>query len=156
MTSNGKQGLSSMLVGSGTVLTQMTPSDEFFPDAFACRALSDVEKRYSHTEKEALAVLWEIEHFNIYLLGIHFELVTDKKPLEKIYSATSKPPARIEKWVLHLAPYNFTVIYRPGSTNLANLLSRLLLLSRCLPMTAQKVTSTCWRQLYQLYIHMTR
>ncbi|KAK3758783.1 hypothetical protein RRG08_054759 [Elysia crispata] len=43
-------------VGLGAVLTHVTSSGEFCPIAFASRALSDVEKRYSQTEKGALAV----------------------------------------------------------------------------------------------------
>ena len=46
-------------VGLGAVLTQMTPSGEFCPIAFASLALADVEKGYSQTEKETLAVAWE-------------------------------------------------------------------------------------------------
>ena len=54
-----------------------------------------------------------------------FELVTDHKPLEAIYTPKSKPCARIERWVLRLQPYNFRVVYKPGSQNIADCLSRL-------------------------------
>ena len=36
---------------------------------FASRSLSDVESRYSQTEREALGVVWACEHFNQYLQG---------------------------------------------------------------------------------------
>ena len=35
-----------------------------------------------------------------------------------------KPPPRIERWILKLQPYEFTVEYRPGEDNPADYLSR--------------------------------
>ena len=61
----------------------------------------------------------------MYLGGLEFSLVTDHKPLEVIYGKYSKPSARIERWVLHLQPYNFRVVYRSGRDNIADALSRL-------------------------------
>eukprot|EP00794_Sanderia_malayensis_P005113 gene5112-biopygen4171 len=89
------------------------------------RSLLDVEKRYSQTEKEALSIIWGVEHFHLFLYGHEFTLITDHKPLEVIYgSATSKPSARIERWVLRLQPYAFNIQYRRGSENAADYLSR--------------------------------
>ena len=44
--------------------------------AYVSRALSDVERRYSQTEKEALAIVWAIERLHIYIYGKHFSLFT--------------------------------------------------------------------------------
>ena len=85
-----------------------------------------MEKRYSQTEKEVLAVVWACEHFHVYLCGIEFELYTDHKPLETIYSSRSKPCARIKRWILMLQPCRFTVKYLPGEQNIADSLSHLL------------------------------
>ena len=75
----------------------------------ASKSLSAVERRYSQTEKEALAVVWAYERFHVFLYGIEFELYTDHKPLETIYSSRSKPCARIERWILRIQPYKFQV-----------------------------------------------
>ena len=110
--------------GIGAVLTQL--QGEFWRViAYASRSLTDVERRYSQTEKEALALVWSCERFKLYLIGREFELETDHKPLECIYSKTSKPCARIERWVLRLQSFNYKVVYRPGRTNIADCLSRL-------------------------------
>ena len=42
---------------------------------------------------------------------------TDHKPLECIYSRTSKPCAPIERWVLRLQGYKYKIVYCPGKTN---------------------------------------
>ena len=113
-------------VGVSAILSQKTKdkNDEKVV-AYASRALTDVEKRYSQTEKEALAIIWGVEHFHLYLYGNDFILVTDHKPLEVIYgSRKSKPSARIERWVLRLQPYSFKVVYKPGSNNPTDYLSR--------------------------------
>ncbi|KAL8593283.1 hypothetical protein ACOMHN_009936 [Nucella lapillus] len=111
--------------GLGCVLSQRDNNDNIHVVAYASRALTDVESRYSQTEREALAVVWACEHFNLYLLGQHFTIVSDHKPLEGIYNkATSRTSARIERWNLRLQPYNFTLRYRPGDNNPADFLSR--------------------------------
>ena len=93
--------------------------------AYASRALSPVEQRYSQTEREALAVLWACQHFRMYILGKHTTLVTDHQPLVKIYNnPQSRPPPRIERWALKLQEYDITVTYSPGSKNPADYMSR--------------------------------
>lgn len=93
--------------------------------AYACKSLTDPERRYLQTEKEALALVWSVERFYIYLCGITFELETDHKPLEAIFKPTSTPCARIARWVLRLQSYKFKIIYRQGNANIADCLSRL-------------------------------
>ena len=93
--------------------------------AYGSRALTQVEQRYSQTEREGLGIVWGIEHFHQYVYGTTFTLITDHKPLETIYGNTSsKPSARIERWVLRLQPYKFTVVYRNGKNNPADYMSR--------------------------------
>lgn len=97
--------------------------------SYASKSLSSTEKRYCQTEKEALALVWAVERFSVYLLGRKFELETDHKPLEAIFAPTSKPCARIERWVLRLQSFKFVVKYRKGSSNIADPFSRLAITS---------------------------
>ena len=77
-------------------------------------------------KREALSIVWGIERFSLYLLGAQFTLHTDHRPLETIFNnPKSRPPARIERWLLRLQPYNFRFVYLPGKDNPTDYLSRL-------------------------------
>ena len=114
-------------VGLSAILAQ-TPQGKDTPPsiiAYASRALTPTEQRYSQTERAALAIVWGIEHFHLYLYGAPFTLHTDHKALEIIFgNPLSKPPARIERWLLRLQQYDFNVVYTTGSENPADFLSR--------------------------------
>ena len=112
-------------VGLGAVLMQ-NQNGEWVPICYASRSLTECERKYSQTEKEALALVWACERYHAYIYGMRFDLVTDHKPLEVIYGPRSKPCARIERWVIRLQPYDFRVVYAPGQSNVADPLSRLL------------------------------
>ena len=58
-------------------------------------------------------------------MGQPITIYTDHKPLVPLYNnPKSKPPARIERWMLRLQPYDFELKYRPGIGNPADYLSR--------------------------------
>ena len=54
------------------------------PIAYGSRALRDAETRYSQSEREAPAITWACEHFDIYERSVSFTVVTDHKPLVHI------------------------------------------------------------------------
>lgn len=116
-------------VGLGAVLIQLDKEKERVI-SFASKSLSEVERRYCQTEREALGIVFGIERFKYYLFGRAFWLYTDCKPLEFLFSERSKPCARIERWVMRVQSFQFKVCYKPGSMNIADSLSRLLKLNK--------------------------
>ena len=97
------------------------------PIAYASKALSDAETRYACIERELLAVVFGVQRFHTYLYGRPFKVITDHKPLVMILNKplTSAPP-RLQRMLLKLQGYNFTIEHQPGSSMaLADTLSRL-------------------------------
>ena len=111
--------------GLGAILSNVEKDGTAWHVAYASRSLTEVEQKYSQMEKEALAAFWGCEQFHMYLIGTKFDLFTDHKALEVIFTLTSKPPARIEHWALQLQQQDFTVRYHKGEANPADVLSRM-------------------------------
>ena len=89
------------------------------PVHYISRTMTDTEKRYSQTEKDALAVSWAKNRFKMYLLGApRFKIITAHKPLLPMFNkATAKLPPRIEKWVMDMQDVDFELVYEPGKDN---------------------------------------
>ena len=84
--------------------------------AYASRLLSKAERNYGITDLEGLAVLWAISHFETYIHGMHFTVITDHlvlKALGDSLIATGMFLRRAKK----LLEYNFVVVYQPGKEN---------------------------------------
>ena len=112
-------------IGLGAVISQLQTDGSWRPISYASRSLTPVEQRYSQIERESLAILFAIQRFRMYLYGIKFTVYTDHKPLISMFSSTKcQLPPRIERWITRLMPYNFKVLYLPGSKNSADFLSR--------------------------------
>lgn len=121
-------------IGLGAILVQ----DKIV--SYASRALTSVESRYSQVEREALAVVWACEHFDLYLRGLlNFTFITDHKPLDRIWQKTKLPSLRIERWSLRLQPYKFAIKYEPVVDNIADCMSRHPLKSRTQSSQDQKI-----------------
>ena len=102
-------------LGLGAVLTQ---KDQFgIEDAIACasRSLTEREKDYSTTEKEALAVIYAVNQFRVYFLGSTFLLVTDHSALHWLHSL--EPKGRLVRWVMDLQEFSFDIKHRPGTNH---------------------------------------
>ena len=98
------------------------------PVAYTSSTLTQAERdNYAQIEKECLAIVNAMSRWDQWLFGHQSILVeTDHKPLETIFKCPiSDAPMRLQKMMLKLRRYTFTVHYRKGSTMwLADTLSR--------------------------------
>lgn len=102
-------------LGLGAVLLQKQPDGETRVVAYASRQTAATEERYHSFELEALAVVFAVQRFRVYLSGIKFRIVTDCSALRMAWQKRDLSP-RIARWWLDLQEYDFDVDHRPGST----------------------------------------
>lgn len=109
----------------GSVLSQIQNNVES-PIAYASRQLSKSEKNYTVTEKELLAIVWSVRHFDHYLFGRQVTIVRDHKPLADL-NKLKKPLGQFGRLLLKIQHLNYTIQYKPGKLNTnADFLSRAL------------------------------
>ena len=108
----------------GAILWQHDDSNKESPVYYASRQMSPAEKKYTTTEREALAVIYACKKFRHYLLGYRIVFHTDHDSLKYL---VNKPDlsVRIARWILLLQEFNYEVIVKPGKANAnADYLSR--------------------------------
>lgn len=98
--------------GVGAVLTQQHPEGERVV-CYISKSLTRLERNYSTTERECLAVLFAIEKLRPYIEGARFTVVTDHYSL-KWLNSIKDPVGRIARWAVRLQQYNFEIIHRAG------------------------------------------
>ena len=86
------------------------------PVAYFSRKLTPQETRYSVTEREALAIVKSVKHFDYYLYEHKFTIISDHQPLRYLFKFKPETP-RIARWALLLTEYNFDVQFRAGKNN---------------------------------------
>lgn len=116
--------------GLGAVIFHVMPDGSERPIAFASRTLNAAERNYAQGEKEALAIIFGLSRFHRYLYGRKFTLYTDHQPLLGILASDKPIPslaaARIQRWAITLAAYQYTLRHRNGKNmEVADALSRL-------------------------------
>lgn len=110
--------------GLCAVLTQYTPDrpkESRQVIVHARKPLTDIERRYSQIEREALGIKWACEKFDMYVDGTHLTVITDHQPLvSMLFNKYAKLPNWIDKWQLKLQQYDMTVKYKPRANNPAD------------------------------------
>ena len=117
--------------GLGAVLSQKQSNRRYHPIAYASHIMNETEQRYHSNKQEFLAIKWAVtEQFHEYLSPYGknrngFVVHTDNNLLTYIFS-TANLDAAGQRWVAHLASYNFALEYQKGNDNtVADFLSRM-------------------------------
>ncbi|KAA3671761.1 uncharacterized protein DEA37_0013350 [Paragonimus westermani] len=71
-------------------------------------------RRYCTTRRKMLALVYFLEHFRPYLLGIPFKVRTDHQVLQWLHNFR-KPEGQVARWLEYLQDYDFDCIYHPSS-----------------------------------------
>ncbi|XP_043224537.1 uncharacterized protein LOC122382800 isoform X2 [Amphibalanus amphitrite] len=116
--------------GVGACLVHQFPDGVERPVAYASRTLSEAEQKYAQIEREGLGIIFGVKRFHQYICGRHFTLVTDHRPLCRIFSpsaeTSSVAAARLQRWALILSMYDYEIEFVSGLQNVpADVLSRL-------------------------------
>ena len=96
------------------------------PIAYASRTLNSAERHYSQLKREGLAIVFGVKKFHNYLYGRHFTIESDHQPLSHLFNETKSIPAmasaRIQRWALTLAAYQYNIRYKLGKTLITQML----------------------------------
>lgn len=86
--------------------------------AAASRTLTPAERNYSNIDREALAIMFGLQKFYKYLIGHHFIIQSDHKPLERILNQHKEVPSlaasRLTRWAITLGAFDYEIEHRPG------------------------------------------
>lgn len=102
--------------GLKAVLLQQSGHQRWKTVAYASCSMTETEVRYAQIEKEALATTWFCEKFSNYLLGRHFLIETDHKPLVPLLGTKRLDdlPPWIVRFRLRLARFDYSISNLPG------------------------------------------
>lgn len=113
----------------GSVLAQESNDGRIRVISFASKSLTDTERRYPQVQREALAIVWAVEHFHYYLLGREFIIRTDAQGVAFIFKRERETCRRLltraDGWALRLSAFDYKLEFVKGRYNIADPPSRL-------------------------------
>ena len=69
-------------IAVGVILAQPGEADLDHPITYSSRKLSFAERNYTATEREGLVMVYALQNFQHYLLGVHFKMFIDHSTLQ--------------------------------------------------------------------------
>jgi hypothetical protein len=108
----------------GAVLGQ-TKDKKHHAIAYASKTLTAPQLNYATTEKELLAVVFNIDKFRSYLVGAKVIVYADHTTLKYLLTKKDVKP-RLIRWILLLQEFDLEIIDKKGVENfVTDLLSRI-------------------------------
>lgn len=112
--------------GAGAVLLQEDEQDIDHPVSYFSKKFTLYQKQYSTIEKKAFALLFALQHFDLYVGGSATPLLvyTDHNPLTFLVQMSNANRCLMQ-WALIVQEYNLDIRHMKGSENvIVNALSR--------------------------------
>ena len=105
--------------GIGAVLLQSGENEIDHPVSYYSRKFNSHQRNYSTVEKETLALIMALQHFEIYLGTTTFPIIvlTDHNPLVFLNKMKNKNQ-RLVRWSLFLQEYNLCIQHVKGKDNI--------------------------------------
>ena len=137
-----KSGLSAILLQGENIVDAK-------PVAFASRTTTAAESKYPQLDLEALSVDFGLRRFRYYIVGAPtIDVVTDHKPLVSIFANKRKGSIRSSRIKLRHQDINYQVVWKKGSENPADYLSRHAIPMKNLPVSirgeSDELEKTIW------------
>ena len=101
--------------GLGAILSQRDINGIEHPCAYASRVLNTAERKLAPFHLEHLAMTWACRHFRPYLLGKHFTLRTDHKPLTALNKVQGCAFDRLRAELDEYQPFTVCLLYTSPS-----------------------------------------
>ena len=99
---------------AGMVLSQVQDGKERVI-AYGAKKFTRAEMNYGISDKEALAVILAVRHFEPYLKGTTFKLITDHSALKWMFGQKTVS-GRIARWIAYMQQFNYTVEHKAGKS----------------------------------------
>lgn len=112
----------------GAVLMQDDQNGDSHPVAYYSKKFNIHQKNYATIEKELLAIVLALQHFEVYVSAADSQTViyTDHNPLTYLHSMKNKNQ-RLMRWSIFLQDFNICIRHVKGVANIVpDLLSRLV------------------------------